>query len=1573
MCWSPKGKQLAIGSKDSKITQYKPDLKIAKVVDCPVLDGLQYPVALQWISNYQFVVIYATSKNDQCSLVVINNPKKGEITYINYEDICYSCGNTRPHQFYMYFQNLWNILLVASSNSMEVGVFGFDNDIWRQWILTDAARAELPLSATNQDTLPVGLAFDTSSSQPLPWSECTIPPPPLLLLLSNHGILCCFYAVNLKQGAAALCRSPENLNSTSTSAYFTSMSNPIEHLTKKSTPSTSNKGYIPGSGSQPNNTFSFTFNQTPNPALSVKPIQTLGTQPTLAPTSLATFDITSTNAQPLFNTNSKFATNLTESIGITGEKSELRSQIENQQNKTQPLQQITLKPTKPLAPIKPLENESDIPTDTNEDSELLITQMTKEEYVILETEFQSFVKNNRNFKISLGEDNEMINLVQAGNNLQVFLDDINPICQSQAVEIHLLKQKLIQNWAWYEDVRFRSASSKDSSFITLVQAQPLDAASSKQLEEIRHLLYYLQSQLVHANTALDEQWETFQNSCKKKLSLKLPNIEAIYQSMVTQSAIVQKQVYLLRDISNRIKTNVQGRATPHLLMSLDNNKLEEKLDKLQLSSDMDHLLQIQYNGVFERQKQLTANKSKTLIKLLKSRRLNAVGITKPELKYKTIQLNELANTLLSPIPPKKDLPLQRLNFIQSTPKVLDKQKSSVLENINDAKIQQSTPSVSLGQDLPKTEVGTELNQNKFNLVSTKLNIMPPTVPNYTFAVGEVKTSLASAFVPTAQNSFSGKGFQPSETMNPTSTNKPKNILSSTQISLTTLNDPSSVLISTVTTVGVNNYRNEFNGKPTTSTTATVPKFIFGNLSSNVTTSALSSEENVVPKINFNFTNLSRAEDARIPANASTKTTIGSISFSNNSTFCTFKPTSSNNTITSASNPLLLPTGNTGVTTAISPNTALSNSSLTFSKSFETSLPNNYKIAPNMPFFTLTNLTTTATITTASASVITPIGVNTQFTPLSNRIGISTNITPSSQSGSAVSTTSNLSLDLTIANIKKGSPSTSFSSGSTIDDSKTSVSSERITVVDDNTIIPASTATPVSLFSPTTASLTFRNFTTESIFSNSQTVSTTSAPQTIQPSFGSSQQLAGRTFFGSPQPISSTVLIGTQKSITTSSNSPVTTSTSAFELSKASLFANNSGTVCTTTTTSSIFGSNNVINTTKSPLFSTGTVPASTTGPKSSQGSIFDMNTNTKIQTPHFETSPNSTIFSGKTNVPNTTGNTFDISSSGPLLPNSTGTSISVFASTPTFTSGNTNSTGFFVSTNSATPAFGQNVTFGSTSIFSSPTTTNSGNIFGNSSTVPANAFTNTIVTTSSTPFGTAFGSTGNNSNIFGSSTDSFRFPATTGTSTSSGNFGFTGKTLFTSFGNTASSTNTTTPNFGNLSLTTTSGSFGSGFSQNLFSRPPNPEEKSPFSGGSLFSSPVTTTSSSNIFPPTSSPFNKSAPAFGAPALFGQAPAFGNQNSSFGQTSFGANSNVFGSSAQPTSFSGNSVNMNQSSFAAAPVFGSSFGATTPGGFGAPPSFGSPVFSQNVPYVNPTKPFSATFGSSCQENPTFANLA
>lgn len=99
--------------------------------------------------------------------------------------------------------------MIASSNSTEVAVLGLNPpEIWTQWILSDSARAELPLNSEHQETFPVGLTFDISNTKPLPWGESTIPPCPYLLILSHQGVLCVFNVVNLKE-LPSLCTPPD--------------------------------------------------------------------------------------------------------------------------------------------------------------------------------------------------------------------------------------------------------------------------------------------------------------------------------------------------------------------------------------------------------------------------------------------------------------------------------------------------------------------------------------------------------------------------------------------------------------------------------------------------------------------------------------------------------------------------------------------------------------------------------------------------------------------------------------------------------------------------------------------------------------------------------------------------------------------------------------------------------------------------------------------------------------------------------------------------------------------------------------------------------------------------------------------------------------------------------------------------------------------------------------------------------------------------------------------------------------------------------------------------------------------
>lgn len=67
---------------------------------------------------------------------------------------------------------------------------------WEKWNFEEDGRAEMPLTNNNDETFPMGLAFDFGSTRPVVEGEKQLPPAPIMMLLSTDGVLCPFYMVN---------------------------------------------------------------------------------------------------------------------------------------------------------------------------------------------------------------------------------------------------------------------------------------------------------------------------------------------------------------------------------------------------------------------------------------------------------------------------------------------------------------------------------------------------------------------------------------------------------------------------------------------------------------------------------------------------------------------------------------------------------------------------------------------------------------------------------------------------------------------------------------------------------------------------------------------------------------------------------------------------------------------------------------------------------------------------------------------------------------------------------------------------------------------------------------------------------------------------------------------------------------------------------------------------------------------------------------------------------------------------------------------------------------------------------
>ncbi|KAL5277282.1 NUP214 family protein [Megaselia abdita] len=574
-CWSPKGKQIVIGFPNGKIAQFKPDLKMAKTIECPPgVHATPFKViAIQWLSTYQFAAVFLGNDGSP-NLHIINAPKAGPPSYINYYDICYG-GGGRENQVFLNHIQPWNLLLVTSGNSAEVGVLGTtetgEAPSWVQYI-TDAGRMELPLTEEKEDSFPIGCVLDTASSHTVIIDELEKPVMPMVHILSTQGILISYNFMNLRPNAPDVCSPPPPI-SDNTGGQFRLLSELLGPA--KVAPVVTSAGVTPAVDM----TFTIPKGSTSTPA---KERPSIGPNSTLFGASSQGLSFAQTTATKLnFGQSGPSMTSLSLGLGSTENKpvAQTAPLVKplptassglnfGQPQIQQPVAKVAQAPAQPLYTVQPTyqapkqvpaQREALIPTTVSkigDDNELddIIKQMIVDQIVAFDTELQ--LKNKRYREISSKINN--LEEIKAFARRLAKLDEI----REQAVEdeftndIQTLRHALNDSYSIIIECKTKLENYKNPEIAKLTMKTASSNANTRQIAKLESILATNRAQLQVAQQLVDAQWANYQDMVKRntKQQMHIPSLEGIYQTLIKQKDILAREKIKINCIQSKLNS-----------------------------------------------------------------------------------------------------------------------------------------------------------------------------------------------------------------------------------------------------------------------------------------------------------------------------------------------------------------------------------------------------------------------------------------------------------------------------------------------------------------------------------------------------------------------------------------------------------------------------------------------------------------------------------------------------------------------------------------------------------------------------------------------------------------------------------------------------------------------------------------------------------------------------------------------------------------------------------------------------------------------------------------------------------
>ncbi|XP_053551762.1 nuclear pore complex protein Nup214 isoform X2 [Bombina bombina] len=612
-CWSPKGKQLAVGKLDGTVVQYLPNLQEKKVIPCASFYSSENPVKVLdvlWLSTYAFTVVYAAadgSLETPPQLVVVLLPKKDERRaerFLNFTDTCFGSVE-RQHHYFLNFIEDWEILLGASATSIEVSVIAKAEDQvnWELWLLEDSGRAELPVTDNSDDTLPMGVVVDyTSQMEVFISEEKILPPAPVLLILSTDGVLCPFQIINVNPRVKPVTVSLEQLSLEGGRQMqpLAALSVPPAASPAAAAPAVASLAFsLPTSVPASNSPSAFSFGTSAAsakiaapPAYSFQPMQgsaTFGAVAAKPDIAASAPQIASPSIFTAAAAASSVKVNLKDKFSALETAPALSSSVTMPTtfipNSTKTLGEVasrapapsfpslgSITAHKPITPevtqsaqksarVNPPAAKQATPqantylqnqTKPLKDSDPVLTAI-QEEITHFQKEMNELKNSTANSDFFLGKEEEKRQLRTETENLNAFVLDIKETTESLHGDVGTLKTSILESFASVQGAREENERKQDSRYRHLLYKKPLDPKSEAQMQEIRRLHQYVKFAVQDVNDVLDLEWDRYLQERKKQKGLVVPERETLFNTLANNLEIINQQKRRLNQLVDSLQ------------------------------------------------------------------------------------------------------------------------------------------------------------------------------------------------------------------------------------------------------------------------------------------------------------------------------------------------------------------------------------------------------------------------------------------------------------------------------------------------------------------------------------------------------------------------------------------------------------------------------------------------------------------------------------------------------------------------------------------------------------------------------------------------------------------------------------------------------------------------------------------------------------------------------------------------------------------------------------------------------------------------------------------------------------